>query len=194
VRLPMKQQIRILGIDDSPFKFKDEKATVVGALVRAPNYLEGLMRTEVTVDGTDATERLVEMISRSRYKDQVKLVMIDGIALAGFNVIDIESLHSSLRVPVVTVTRDRPDLEKMKAALMKYFDDWRQRYSLITRSELVEIETEHKPVYACGAGVGPEELAQLVRMSTVRGSIPEPIRIAHLVSAAFVRGESYGRS
>jgi len=190
----MKQQIRILGIDDSPFKFKDEKATVVGALVRVPGYLEGLMRTEVTVDGSDSTEKLVEMISRSKYREQIKVVMIDGIALAGFNVIDIESLHKSTRIPAVTVTRDKPDLAKMKSALMKYFADWQQRYEKITRLELVEVRTEHKPVYACGSGVDRTELAQLVRMSTVRGSIPEPIRIAHLVSAAFVRGESYGRS
>jgi endonuclease V-like protein UPF0215 family len=114
--------------------------------------------------------------------------------LAGFNVVDIESLHESTRIPAITVTRDRPDFAKMKSALMKHFDDWQQRYDKITRLELVEVGTEHKPVYACGSGVDLAELAQLVRMSTVRGSIPEPIRIAHLVSAAFVRGESYGRS
>jgi len=190
----MKQQIRILGIDDSPFKFRDEKALVVGALVRAPNYLEGLMRTEVTVDGSDATERLVEMISGSRYADQVKVVMVDGIALAGFNVIDVEKLHSSLSVPIVTVTRDRPDLEKMKAALKKHFGDWRRRYELMTRLELVEVGTEHKPVFACGLGLERSELQTIVRMSTVRGAIPEPLRIAHLVSTAMVRGESHGRS
>ena len=32
----MKQQIRILGIDDSPFKFGGGKALVVGTLVRIP--------------------------------------------------------------------------------------------------------------------------------------------------------------
>ncbi|HIH01160.1 TPA: hypothetical protein HA259_03650 [Thermoplasmata archaeon] len=31
-------------------------------------------------------------------------------------------------------------------------------------------------------------------MTTVRGAVPEPVRIAHLISAAMVRGESYGRS
>lgn len=190
----MKQQIRILGIDDSPFKFKDKTALVVGALVRAPSYLEGLMRTEVTVDGADATENLIRMISGSRYRDQVKVVMVDGIALAGFNVVDMDMLHSSLGIPVLTVTRDRPDLQKMKAALAKYFDDWNRRYGLINQHELVEVKTEHKPVFASGVGIDKEEIARVVRMSTVRGSVPEPLRVAHLVSTAMVRGESYGRS
>jgi hypothetical protein len=190
----MKQQIRVLGIDDSPFKFKDERALVVGALVRVPNYLEGLMKTEVAVDGTDATAELLGMVTRSRYRDQIKAVMIDGIAVAGFNVIDVEALHASLKIPVITVTRDRPDFGKMEAALRKYFDDWKQRYELISKLELIEIGTEHKPVYACGPGLGRAEIEKLVRMTTIRGSIPEPLRIAHLVSTAMVRGESYGRS
>ena len=80
---PMKNQIRVLGIDDSPFGFKDRKALVVGALVRVPNYLEGVMKTEVEVDGIDSTEQLAHMISSSRYRDQIKAVMIDGIAVAG---------------------------------------------------------------------------------------------------------------
>ena len=61
----MKPHVRVLGIDDSPFKFGDEKALVVGALVRIPNYLESVMKTEVTVDGTDSTDQLVEMVVHS---------------------------------------------------------------------------------------------------------------------------------
>src|SRR5512139_3936717 len=98
----MKQQIRILGIDDSPFGFDDQRATVIGTVVRVPSYLEGVMRSEVAVDGTDATSSLVELVSRSRFKAQVKLIMIDGIALAGFNVLDLDELHASLGLPVLT--------------------------------------------------------------------------------------------
>jgi len=190
----MKDQVRILGIDDSPFEFKDERALVVGALVRLPNYLEGVMRTEVTVDGTDSTDMLLEMGLRSRYRDQVKAVMLDGIALAGFNVVDVERLHSGLGVPVITVTRDRPDFGKMRSALKKHFDDWESRYSKVTRLQLREIETKQKPIYATAAGVDWGEAVRLVRHSTVRGVVPEPIRVAHLISSAMVRGESYGRS
>jgi len=190
----MKQQIRLLGIDDSPFKFGDGKALVVGTLVRVPNYLEGVMSTEVAVDGSDSTDRLLEMISGSRFKAQVKAIMIDGIALAGFNVIDIERLSKELDVPVLTITRDEPDFAKMKSALMKYFTDWETRYALVTKLELRKVETQHKPLFVCGIGADWDELVELIRLSTVRGVVPEPIRIAHLIAAGMVRGESYGRS
>ncbi len=189
----MKKQIRILGIDDSPFKFDDKKAVVVGAVVRVPNYLEGVMKAEVTVDGTDSTRMLTEMVSKSRYRDQIKVVMLDGIALAGFNVVDLEELHASLGLPVLTVTRDRPDMEKMKTALIKHFDDWRERYALITKLELREIPTQHNPLFGCGLGLEWREFVGLVGLTTVRGVVPEPLRMAHLISTAIVGGESYGR-
>jgi endonuclease V-like protein UPF0215 family len=190
----MKQQIRILGIDDSPFEFGDGRSLVVGVLMRAPAYIEAVMKTEVTVDGSDATAQLVGMVSRSRYREQIHAIMLDGIALAGFNVVDIESLHASLGIPVVTVTRDPPDYGRIEVALRKHFDDWGDRLDLIKRLDLVEIETPHKPLYACGLGLGPAELRELVGISTVRGVLPEPVRAAHLIASAMVRGESRGRS
>jgi hypothetical protein len=189
----MKQQIRVLGIDDSPFKFGAGNALVVGVLVRLPSYLESVMKTEVVVDGTDSTEKIIEMVSKSRYREQIKAILIDGIALAGFNLIDIEEAHAELEIPVLTITRDRPDLEKMKSALMKHFDDWKQRYALIARHELKEIATEHKPLYASGVGLEWSEFEEIVRLSTVRGVVPEPLRMAHLIASAMTRGESYGR-
>lgn len=190
----MKPQVRILGIDDSPFKFGEGRALVVGALVRAPNYLEAVMQTTVGVDGTDSTDQIVGMVSKSRYEEQVKVIMIDGIALGGFNIVDIESLHRRTRIPVLTVTRDRPDMAEIESALRKHFKDWERRLSLMARFDLRQVKTAHKPLFACGVGLGWGEFEELVALSTVRGVVPEPIRIAHLISSAMVKGESRGRS
>ncbi|UCE91361.1 MAG: DUF99 family protein [Methanobacteriota archaeon] len=190
----MKQQVRILGVDDSPFKFGDQRSLVVGALVRVPNYLEAVLKTDVEVDGTDSTDRVVEMISRSRYKDQIRAVMIDGIAFAGFNVLDIEDLSRRTALPVLTVTRDMPDMGEIRNALKKHFDDWQRRLELVTRLGLERVKTAHKPLYACGVGLDWKEFEELVAISTVRGVVPEPVRIAHLIASGVARGESYGRS
>jgi len=190
----MKPQIRVLGIDDSPFEFGDGESLVVGALVRAPNYLEAVMKTTVQVDGTDSTDRIARMIAESRYRDQVKAVMIDGIALAGFNVVDIAGLHETTGLPVLTLTRDPPDMGEIRSALMKHFVDWEHRYSLMAGLELRQLETPHKPLYACGVGLPWGDFQEVVRLTTVRGAVPEPVRMAHLVAAAMVKGESRGRS
>ncbi len=189
----MKNQIRVLGIDDSPFEFGDSSALVVGALIRLPGYLESVMKTDVAVDGTDSTRKVIEMVTKSRYRDQVKLILIDGIALAGFNILDLQEIHAQLGTPVLTVTRDRPDFAKMRSALMRYFPGWKERYALLTRNELRELPTQHKPLFASGLGLEWPEFEGLVRQSTIRGAIPEPLRVAHLIASAMVRGESYGR-
>jgi len=181
-------------VDDSPFEFGDRRSLVVGALVRVPDYLEAVMRTEVEVDGLDSTDRLVEMVSSSRYREQVKLVVVDGIALGGFNVLDLASFHERTGIPVATVTRDEPDMREIEAALRKHFDDWEGRMSLIRRTPLRPLDTGHKPLHASVLGMPWDEFARLVRLTTVRGAVPEPVRIAHLVSAAMVKGESRGRS
>ncbi len=190
----MKDQVRVLGIDDSPFEFGDRRSLVVGALVRTPSYLEAVMRTDVEVDGCDSTDRLVEMVMCSRYREQVKLVLVDGIALAGFNIIDMGSFHERTGIPVATVTRDEPDMAEIEAALRKHFDDWARRLSLVQRVPLRPLDTGHKPLQASVVGMDWDEFVQLVKATTVRGAVPEPVRIAHLVSAAMVKGESRGRS
>ena len=89
----MKDNIRILGVDDGPFEFKKKKVPIVGVIMRPPNYIEGICRSEVTIDGVDANAVLNDMITTSNYRDQIKLIMFDGVALGGFNVIDIEKLE-----------------------------------------------------------------------------------------------------
>jgi endonuclease V-like protein UPF0215 family len=43
----MKPHVRIIGIDDAPFNFSDERVLVVGAVIRLLDYLEGVMKTEI---------------------------------------------------------------------------------------------------------------------------------------------------
>lgn len=186
--------MRVMGIDDSAFSFDEDAVVVVGVVVRLPNYLEGVLTTTSEVDGSDATERLKEMIGGSRYVENLAAILIDGIAIGGFNVIDLESLHAALDTPVATVTRDKPDLESMKKALKAKFPDWEERFSLITRAELHEVETQHKPLYVQVVGEGIENIKEIIAKSTVLGSLPEPIRMAHLIATAIKTGESHGRA
>ena len=63
----LKPEIRILGIDDSPFSKTDGTALVVGVIFRGGNFLDGVLSCRVAVDGNDATEKLTGMIRGSRH-------------------------------------------------------------------------------------------------------------------------------
>jgi len=190
----MKKEIRIIGIDDGPFKFEQEKVIIIGVVMRAVGYIEGVLRREVEVDGDDATEIVSEMVNSSKHHSQLHAIMLDGIALGGFNVIDIKVLHRNTGIPVITITRDKPDLESMMAVLKKKFSDWKRKWDIIKDNELYKLETKHNPIYITSAGLNIQEAEEIIKLSTIRGVIPEPLRIAHLIASGVVRGESYGKA
>lgn len=190
----MKLQFRALGIDDAPFKFGDEKVLVIGAVLRVKSYLEGVLRTEIKVDGRDATRKLINLITKSRFKEQVRVIFLDGIALGGFNVVDIQKLSNRTGLPVITLTKHKPDFLKMEHALKKHFKDWKRRLKLIKSTKLEKIGTKHNPIWIGFAGLSLEKAKKLIKQTTVRGRLPEPVRIAHLIATGVARGESYGRA
>ena len=190
----MKAHTRFLGIDDAPFTFADKTTAVVGAAVRAPGYLEGVMLAEVAVDGADAQAVIAAMVNRSRYKEGLELIFVDGIAVGGFNLVDIRRLHEDTGLPVVSVTRRAPDTAAMVRALKRRFEDWEVRAAVVLREKPLAVRTAHRPLYVNVAGVSAKEAGEAIRISIVRGNLPEPIRMAHLIAAAYRRGESRGRA
>jgi endonuclease V-like protein UPF0215 family len=190
----VKPQVRVLGIDDAPFSFGGGKVPIVGVVVRLPAYVEGVMMSEATIDGDDADQAIKDLLAHSRYREQIRLVMIDGIAFGGFNVIDIDDLSQATGIPFCTVTRDRPDLPSMRAALQKNFADWDRRFEIVSRHALNEVMTGHRSVFVSISGASVEEVGEFLRGSTLQGAVPEPLRLAHLIATASVKGESKGNS
>ncbi len=190
----MKAKSRFLGIDDGPFHFGDAEVPVVGVAVQAPAYIEGVLMTHARVDGRDATTRILEMIRRSRYREGLRMVFLNGIAVGGFNVIDVDSLHQELGVPIVTVTRRAPDLDAIRGALRRKFEDWEERWGLIEGHRIEEVTTHHTPLHVTYVGATRQDIREAIALTTVRGALPEPLRVAHLVAAATVIGESHGRA
>jgi len=199
----MKPQFRVLGIDDGPFSFSDRRAPVVGVVARK-GYVDAVLKTEIDVDGTDSTDAIAALVGETGYSGKLEAVMLDGAAVGGFNIVDIRRLSAVTQVPVITVTRDRPDMARIRKALEmlgrtpKYgrgpIPDWKERFALLERTRLVEVRTGHKPIHIGFAGIDEPEAKGIVTASTVRGSIPEPIRLAHLIARALVTGKSKGMS
>lgn len=187
-----KPQFRVLGIDDAPFSFRDPQTEVVGIVLRAPGYVEGVLMDHVAVDGRDADERLSAMIRRSRFRDNLALILLDGAALGGFNIVDLDSLHAETGIPVATVTGKEPDAGAMEKALRARFEDADERLALLRRHKLTPIWTSHKRLYVACIGMDAKDLSDAIARCTVRGSVPEPLRIAHLMATAIKKGESRG--
>ena len=190
----MKDEIRVLGVDDSPFTFNDKHSTVIGVVMRGSSYIECVLSDTVSVDGDDATAVCINMVNNTRHKKQLKAILIDGVALGGFNIVDIDKLHKSTTIPIITITRDKPDFEKIQIALKKNFEDWKKRLDIIKKGALHRVKTFHNPIFIKCVGVTIDEAKEIIKISTIRGVVPEPIRVAHLIASGIKRGESYGKA
>ena len=191
----IKEEIRILGVDDSPFeKNQKGKIPVVGVIYRGGKIFDGMLLTRVKVDGMDATTKLAELLLSTRHRKQLKVLMLDGITLAGFNLVDLEELHAKTRLPLIAINRKIPDLRKVKAALKK-FPDFERRWKVVERAGMISAcKLNGKKIYYQSKGLQASEAEEIIRLSCTRGFIPEPLRVAHLVATALVKGESYGRA
>lgn len=184
----VKKEIRILGIDDAPFnKFKKGKVLVIGTVFRGGQFLDGVLSTKATIDGSDSTQKLISMINKTRHKPQLQIIMIDGIALGGFNIIDIKKLYKKTKLPVIVVIRRMPDIKNIKRILKKIKQE--KKIKLIDQAG---IPIKIGKIYCQFTGITLEKAKQVLKVSSTHSFIPEPIRIAHLIASGVVLGESRG--
>ena len=186
----MKREIRILGIDDSPFeKHQKGKVLVVGTIFRGGEWIDGILSTKVTIDGKDSTEKLISMINKCKFKTQLRAIVINGIALGGFNIIDIEKLSKKTRIPVIVVVRHMPDFKNIKKTLEKL--GMKSKYKLIQNAGT---PLKFKKVYFQFKGTTEEDAREILKISCTHSFIPEQIRVAHLIASGIIEGESRGRA
>ncbi len=186
----MKREIRILGIDDASFdKFHDRWTTVIATLFRGGQFMDGVMSCKIRVDGIDSTKKLVAVINRSKFKPQIQCILLDGIALGGFNIVDIEVLHEKTGIPVMVVMRALPELDEMTSALKKV--GMEEKIKLLEKAGRI-----HRigRVYVQLNGLSAEKAAEILRITCTHAEIPEPLRVAHLIGAGLAKGESRGRA
>jgi endonuclease V-like protein UPF0215 family len=180
-----KAHPRVVGVDDGAFRRGNKRAVVALVACSLPDRVEGVTTTDVAVDGTDATERVADAIRRSGHLEGLRAVMLDGITLGGFNVVDLARLSRSLRLPVVAVTRRRPDFAAIEAALRTYFPkDGGRRRRLVRARPLFRVDVADGTLHVAVAGATRAEAAALVRRSIREGRWPEPLRLAALVARA----------
>ena len=185
----IKQEIRSIGIDDGKFVPHSKSAVpVVGVVFRGDNWLEGVISTYVTVDGLDSTANIIAMIKSSQHYKQLRIIMLNGITMGGFNVVDIKSLNTETNLPVIAVTSRKPDLIQVYSALQNLSNSEVRWNTVLKAGEIFPVTTRNslsgkKEVYVEIAGIDKEKAIEILRLTSIRSKIPEPLRVAHLVAS-----------
>lgn len=186
----LKKEMRVIGIDDAPFdKFKKGKVLVVGAVFRGGSFLDGILSTKVNIDGNDSTEKIIGMINKSKFKLQLQCIFLDGIAVGGFNVIDVKELSKKTKLPVIVIIRRKPNIENIKKTLIRIGK--KNKIKLIEKAGSVVPIGE---IYVQLTGIGIEKAKEILKITCTRSLIPEAVRIAHLIASGITFGESRGKA
>jgi endonuclease V-like protein UPF0215 family len=182
----IKPEIRVLGVDDGVFiPHYESLVLIVGVVFRGGYWLDGVMHSAILVDGLDATEKISNMITDSPHYEELRVIMLNGITFAGFNVVDIKALNAATGLPVVAVTREKPDLQRIHRAL-KHLPRSEERWkAVLNAGEIAEISTRNMNEKVClhTAGVSLMDAEKIVRLTSTRSNIPEALRVAHLVAS-----------
>ena len=186
----IKPEIRVLGIDDGGFVSRTKGTVdVVGVVYRGGYWFEGVMRAEITIDGLDATEKIAAMVESSPYYRELRIVVLDGVTFAGFNVVDINKLSRRVDLPVISVARKKPDLEEIRSAL-KNLQEFEIRWRAMENAgKIFEVETRkgENPVYMHIAGILREDAEKIMKKTSTRSLIPEALRVAHIIASGLTR-------
>jgi endonuclease V-like protein UPF0215 family len=182
----VKPEIRVLGIDDGVFTpHATGSAIIVGVVFRGGYWLDGVMHTKVKVDGLDGTRKIASMIVNSPHYKQLRVIMLNGVTCAGFNVVNIKELSAETKLPVIAVTREKPNFVEIRRAL-RNLPRPEERWSAIRGTGgLLEVCTRRRGarVYMQIAGICEEDARKILQMTSTRSSIPEALRVAHLIAS-----------
>lgn len=183
----LKEGIRLLAIDDSPFSKKDKDALAVGVLGRK-GVIEGIISFRIKVDGPDSTKKIISKVKTSRFCNQIGIIVLHGITLAGLNLVDIVELNQKLKIPIIEITRKTPSRKRlwnaMQTAGLK---------DLIRRKKVLDRMEDNMPSVRSGGfhvqylGIGRKDLEKHLDDSI------SFLRLAHIIASGVVKGESKGR-
>jgi endonuclease V-like protein UPF0215 family len=180
----------VVGFDDGPFDRRRGGDVLLVGAVCARVRLDGVLAGRVRRDGLNATERMAALVLGSPFAGHIRAVLLSGITVAGFNVVDLPGLAERIARPVLVVARRLPRWEKIRRAL-DGIPGGARRWRLI---ELAGSMEAVRGVYVQRAGLSLEEAQNLLAATTLHGKLPEPLRLAHLIAGGIVTGHSRGRA
>lgn len=182
--------IRAIGFDDAPFTRRRRGGVHVAGVVCANTRIEGMVWGRIQQDGRNATAVLCQLLLESKFLPQLHLVLLDGIAFGGFNIVDLPLLAQRLDRPCIAVMRRPPDLGAVERAL-RQLPAAERRLALLRAAGPIH---RRPPFTFQVQGEEPEVAAQTLYRLTDTGHVPEALRLAHLIGAAVRQGESGRRA
>ncbi|MEX0764019.1 MAG: DUF99 family protein [Nitrosopumilaceae archaeon] len=176
-----KKGLRGLAIAES-FREDEKISTLAGVVMRRDFIIDGFVFGQTTIEGNDATDSILKMHQKLN-RDDISFVMISGLIISMYNIVDIKKIWDKLKIPVIGVTYD--DSKGIEAAIKYHFPNSYQskieEYHKLGERTKIRLHTGHD-LYIRIEGCTVQETKSLLDTFTLQGAIPEPLRVAHMLA------------
>jgi len=187
----VRKALRTVGVDDGGFQsqwsqIRRHGKAILAAVLLNEYWIDDIHVGEITVDGLDATEILVNLLNHWTFD----AVFLSGVSFAGFNLIDADTIYKKFRRPVIVVSGDKPDNMAVKKALQTHFTDWEARWRIIRKLGRIYSAAPvvaEPPLYFETVGLSAGSAKLMIRALAVSSRLPEPIRVARLIARGLTR-------
>jgi hypothetical protein len=184
--LRLNRLIRVIGFDDAPFLRHTGGRVAIAGVVCAGTRFEGMVWGQIEQDGWDATDVILGLLLGRKFLPQLHIVLLDGIGFGGLNIVDLPKLSEQLKLPCVAVMRRMPNLVAVEQAMHRLPEPERR----IQRLRQAGTIHAYPPFFFQVCGASPTVIFSVLERLTDCGKVPEALRLAHLIGAAVVKGES----
>src|SRR4051795_10366460 len=167
-----KRGIRVLGIAES-FKKTSACSTLAGIVMRRDLIIDGIVFGNVTIEGNDSTQNILSMY-RSLKRNDINCIMLDGLIISMYNIIDGQEIRDNTNVPVIAITFK--DSEGLEGTIQHHFPEDAniklEQYRKLGQRDKILLKTG-KTLFMRYWGISLNEASTIVNYFTLQGSIPE---------------------
>ena len=181
----VKREIRVVGIDDGNFFLRGVgKVNLVGVVFRGGEWVDGVLRTKIDVDGFDATKKIVKMVRESNHYGQIRVLMLTKICFGKSNIVDVEKVFRSVKRPVIVFMRKPLNMGRLKLRVKDTKNETEKLRVLENlKKEFLRIG---KDFWMLLFGVERFDAEKILEI-TLKNTLPEPLRVARLVALSLNR-------
>ena len=181
-----KKGLRGLAIAES-FRQNSKKSILSGVVMRRDFVIDGFVFGSATLDGDDATNAILQMYEDLKRPD-ISYVLISGLIISLYNIIDIKKIHDLLKIPIIGVTYH--DSEGIEDSIKHHFPDSYEskieNYQNLGDRKKITLHTSSE-VFVRKEGCTLHDVTYLLNELTLQGSIPEPLRVAQLLAKSLLQ-------
>jgi len=181
----MKAQSRVVGFSDGHLRSTNSIRVLVGVVYRGSLLLEGVLKEKIGCNEFDLTKALIKCLAKSRYRAQLRLVVLDSPIFFGFNVVDLDEAYRGVGIPVAIVRSRSVNVDRLNALIEN--QGGRCSKALSSLGEGCKVKIGERKLYVYSRGLSKSELFRALHHCSDETGRVTALESARIIAAAFNR-------